>query len=57
MQDIAQERGGVCLSKRYVNAHTKLRWKCREGHEWKSRPNGIKNGNWCPECRRSRRKA
>ena len=34
MQALAKKRGGVCLSKRYDGTHTKLRWRCAEGHEW-----------------------
>jgi hypothetical protein len=50
MRSIAEERGGKCLSKTYINAHTKLRWKCKDGHRWKATPNGIKSGTWCPYC-------
>ena len=53
MQKLAQERGGECLSKRYRSAITKLRWRCKKGHEWSATPNNIKNnGHWCPKCRR-----
>lgn len=51
MKEIAKERGGRCLSKKYISASTKLRWSCSEGHEWDATPNSIKNGNWCPYCR------
>ena len=51
MQALAKERKGVCLSAVYVNAHTNLRWRCREGHEWEVASDKIKNsGHWCPEC-------
>lgn len=51
MREIAQSRGGECLSDEYVNAHTKLRWKCAAGHEWEAPPMRIKNaGGWCPQC-------
>ena len=46
----AAERGGVCLSEVYVHANYPLRWRCAEGHEWENRPNGIKQGLWCPTC-------
>jgi hypothetical protein len=56
MQDIAKERGGECLSKKYTNSWTKLRWRCKEGHVWKSTPNNIKHqGSWCPICARKKR--
>lgn len=50
MQQIAKERGGDCLSTKYISAHAKLIWKCGAGHEFKSPPNSIKNGQWCPHC-------
>jgi len=50
MQAIAEERGGKCLSRKYIVAHTKLRWQCKEGHVWWAAPKHIKKGSWCPEC-------
>lgn len=51
MQKIAKERGGECLSKTYVNGNTKLRWQCREGHQWVAVPRSIKHQKaWCPNC-------
>jgi hypothetical protein len=53
MQLIAKERGGKCLSTKYVNVHTKLLWKCSEGHQWRAIPNTVKNrGIWCRVCSR-----
>jgi hypothetical protein len=51
MKRIAQERGGECLSVKYVNNHSKLEWKCSVGHIWKSRPMDVIKGKWCPECK------
>jgi len=51
MQQIAKSRGGKCLSKEYINATTKLKWQCKQGHIWETTPNGVKNrGAWCPYC-------
>jgi hypothetical protein len=51
MHSVAMERGGKCLSAEYVNAHTKLIWRCSEGHEWEATPKHIVNsGSWCPVC-------
>ena len=51
LQKIANKKGGECLSKKYLNARTKLKWKCSEGHIWKSTADGIKNKDtWCPKC-------
>ena len=62
MQAIAKKRGGKCLSKEYVNAHTKLRWRCAKKHTWEADPDKVKgsrqrSGTWCPTCARSSRKA
>lgn len=50
MHELAKDRGGLCLSKRYINCITHLKWKCKEGHTWKAKPNNIKHGKWCPQC-------
>ena len=50
MQNIAQERGGECLSTIYKNRKTKLKWECNCGHIWMAIPYTIIRGSWCPEC-------
>lgn len=52
MVELAQERGGACLSTEYVNSLKKLEWRCGDGHIWKAAPNKIVSGQWCPTCRR-----
>jgi len=54
MQKIAEKRGGKCLSKKYINGGTKLLWQCKERHQWKSVPESIKAGSWCPICGRKK---
>ena len=55
MKDIAKERGGKCLSNKYVNSTTKLKWQCSNGHVWFAQPNNIKFGKWCKKCFNSNR--
>ncbi len=51
MQELAQLRGGKCLSPEYTNVDTKLKWQCKEGHVWEATPDSIKlSKRWCPEC-------
>lgn len=51
MQALAKERGGLCLSTEYQNAHAKLTWQCHRGHVWQSSAANVKNkGRWCPNC-------
>jgi hypothetical protein len=52
MHDFARKRRGECLSKTYINNHTKLRWRCAEGHTWQAMPGKIQQGRWCPDCKR-----
>jgi hypothetical protein len=48
----AQNNGGKLLSKKYINANTKLKWKCRHGHIFSKKLTEIIAGKkiWCPEC-------
>ncbi len=51
IQEIARERGGKCLSTEYKNSLTKLRFQCKNGHEFEATPNAVKNeDHWCPIC-------
>ena len=50
MHDLAQKRGGKCLSQNYVNRRTHLLWKCEHGHEWSTSPASVLIGHWCPTC-------
>ena len=52
VRSLATARGGKCLSSRYVNAHSPLKWQCAKGHEWFARPCAVKAGNWCLRCYR-----
>ena len=52
MIKIANEKSGKCLSKAYINAHTKLIWECKNGHVWTAAPTNIKQGKWCRKCRK-----
>lgn len=47
----AEERGGRLLTFDYVNAQSKLRFRCAKGHEWlASRASRVMHGVWCPRC-------
>ena len=50
MREIATERGGLCLSERYVNAGSYLQWQCTHGHIWDATATKIQQGQWCPYC-------
>lgn len=55
----AAARGGVCLSKEYINNKAPLQWRCAAGHEWSAPANNVCRGegggrspSWCPVCAR-----
>jgi len=50
----AAAHGGQCLATEYRNNLTKLSWRCAAGHEWMATPGHVRNGRWCPECKRLR---
>lgn len=50
MRQLAEKKGGQCLSSEYTNNHTKLRWRCAKGHEWDAVPNSVVQGHWCAVC-------
>jgi hypothetical protein len=60
-QDHARRLGGVCLSLEYVNAGTKLDWKCAQAHQWSASFTSVRGtqnrrGTWCPVCSRKNRR-
>lgn len=50
LEKIAKERGGECLSQNVNSSLEKLKWKCKEGHEWMASGAAIKQGRWCSKC-------
>lgn len=51
MKKLAIERGEVCLSKRFKDRESNLRWKCAVGHIFEYTPKMIQRGSWCPKCK------
>ncbi len=50
IREIAKERGGKCLSTKYVNNGIKLKWQCGKGHTWNAPYGRIQKKMWCPTC-------
>lgn len=50
IKKIAESKGGTCLSDKYIDNNTKLRFGCQDGHEWETIPQVIIRGNWCRIC-------
>jgi hypothetical protein len=50
-KDFALSKGGICLSEKYINNKSPLKWICAKGHEWQASFSSVKNYNsWCPYC-------
>ncbi len=55
MKIVCRERGGSCLAKAWISAHSKMPFKCSKGHRWEAMPGQVKSGRWCPDCSKNRR--
>ena len=38
MQNLASQRGGKCISDKYLGAMEKIHWRCLKGHHWFATP-------------------
>jgi hypothetical protein len=56
-QSLAASKGGRCLSSRYINKASPLRWQCALGHRWHAQPGKVKRGTWCAKCASLRRRS
>lgn len=45
-----EERGGKCLSKKYINNSVKMKFKCEKGHFFETTFANIRGGSWCITC-------
>ncbi len=51
MIKLAQQHDGKCLSQEYINTVTPLTWECSKRHIWKTSPQIVVRGSWCPMCK------
>jgi len=63
MRELAATRSGECLSEKYSGANKKLKWKCKQGHEFFQTPNnafrsagGKRKSSWCKICRKDKQR-
>ncbi len=52
MRQVAQLRGGTCLSLSYFTLRQKMEWQCQRGHTWWAIAGNVVKGSWCPYCAR-----
>jgi len=49
-QKLAYENGGKLLSNGVPSHNVKLRWQCKDKHEWDAPLSRIQQGRWCKKC-------
>lgn len=49
-KEYALRRGGRCLSDDYRSVKSRLRFRCRNNHEWGTSGHSARYGSWCPQC-------
>lgn len=49
-KQIALKHNGLCLSDNYINSNFKLKFRCKDNHEWEAFPFNILKGHWCKIC-------
>lgn len=50
-KEYAKRKGGECLSTEYINKDSKLKWSCKDSHEWQtSYHNTVYKKTWCAKC-------
>jgi len=49
-QRLARTRGGKCLSAKYIDRTTKMKWRCAQRHVWFRSAGDTQAGKWCPHC-------
>ena len=51
LQELAADRGGICLSESYYGSHQKYLWECKVGHQWEATWSSVNTGKtWCAKC-------
>ena len=50
---LANSNNGKCLSKKYIDLHSEMTWRCKNRHEWSASYTKMNNRtHWCLECER-----
>ena len=50
LHNIANARGGRCLSEQYLGVLAPYRFRCAHGHEWQTPGSNVLAGTWCRQC-------
>ncbi len=53
IRDLAEQKGGKCLSEEYISIRASMLWECEKGHRWWASLSNIKyNKYWCVICQK-----
>ena len=56
-KNLAISKNGMCMSKKYINSISNLKWKCnKDKHIWNASYSCINSGHWCPMCAKNIKK-
>lgn len=47
---IAESKGGKCLSESFTSVDKRLQFECEEGHQWTPIARTVVRGTWCQKC-------
>lgn len=49
-RELAEARGGECLSDETDDRYAVFTWRCGQGHSWKGTAAAVEAGHWCSAC-------
>ncbi len=55
LQQIAQSRGGQCLSTSYEGGYLMYEFRCKAQHQWQATGSEVLRGAWCLPCSQQER--
>ncbi len=50
LTEMVEQRGGRFDRSAYVRSQVRMEFQCAKGHSWRTSPNAIQQGGWCPKC-------
>lgn len=50
LQEVAEAKGGICLSNTYTGAAARYTFRCANGHVWNPLGHQVLAGRWCRLC-------
>lgn len=48
--EVVEKKGGTVTGGEYCNPHSRISFRCAEGHEWSTTYDSVVRGSWCAAC-------